>query len=634
MIVLIPLGGLGERFKKLGYKKPKPLINVMGKPIIFWLLDNLNLSSVQKIIIPYHHDLAKYNFEATIHKKYPKNNFQFLKLDKQTEGTAHTILLALNDIREDDSVLCVDGDNFYTTDIVSQWGNKNCVYYFHDDSESNAYSFIQTNQNEEITRIVEKSRISNQASCGAYGFQSLFELRKYCTISMEQNQRQNGEFYLSGVIQLMIENGLLFYGNPINKINHICLGTPFDVRIFCNNYPIVNVNGVCSIQRQRYCFDLDNTLVTYPRIAGDYTTVDPIPSTIEILKYLKKMGHTIVIYTARRMNTHHGNIGKVLADIGKITFDTLDKFQIPYDEIYFGKPYADFYIDDSAISPFDDLEKELGFYKSTIDTRQFNQLSSDVIHTYKKYGRDLSGEIYWYENMPSSLKDMFPLYIGVGDNYYIMERINGVPFSRLMLSEDLTLEHLKHIINSIHRIHQSPIPTTEMSKNINIYENYGPKLKDRYSNFDYCKFQNAEQTYQQIYHKLLEYEEKGFGKLSIIHGDTVLTNIMINQFGKIKFIDMRGKMGKQLTIVGDCFYDWGKLYQSLIGYDEILEDKQISFGYKKTLIQYFEERFIDDFGKEQLTYLKYLTASLLFTLIPLHNNNKCGQYYNLIFQLI
>ena len=54
MIVLIPLGGLGTRFKKLGYKLPKPLINVMGKPILFWLIDNLELSSIDHIVIQLH----------------------------------------------------------------------------------------------------------------------------------------------------------------------------------------------------------------------------------------------------------------------------------------------------------------------------------------------------------------------------------------------------------------------------------------------------------------------------------------------------------------------------------------------------------------------------------------------------
>ena len=60
------------------------------------------------------------------------------------------------------------------------------------------------------------------------------------------------------------------------------------------------------------------------------------------------MGHTIIIHTARRMKTHEGNVGKILADVAKITFETLDNFGIPYDEVYFGKPIADYYIDDKS----------------------------------------------------------------------------------------------------------------------------------------------------------------------------------------------------------------------------------------------------------------------------------------------
>ena len=41
MIILILLGGIGERFKNNGYKDPKGLIKVLGKPIIYYLLDKL-----------------------------------------------------------------------------------------------------------------------------------------------------------------------------------------------------------------------------------------------------------------------------------------------------------------------------------------------------------------------------------------------------------------------------------------------------------------------------------------------------------------------------------------------------------------------------------------------------------------
>ena len=45
---------------------------------------------------------------------------------------------------------------------------------------------------------------------------------------------------------------------------------------------------------------------------------------------------------------------------------------------------------------------------------------------------------------------------------------------------------------------------------------------------------------------------------------------------------MRGKIANKATILGDKFYDYAKLYQSLIGYDFILNDKSISFSYIDT----------------------------------------------------
>ena len=88
----------------------------------------------------------------------------------------------------------------------------------------------------------------------------------------------------------------------------------------------------------RICFDLDNTLVTYPDVPGDYSTVRPIAPMVDLARQAKEHGHTIIIFTARRMATHGGNAAAALADIGRVTFATIDKFGIPCDEIMFGKP--------------------------------------------------------------------------------------------------------------------------------------------------------------------------------------------------------------------------------------------------------------------------------------------------------
>lgn len=50
MNVIIPLGGVGSRFASEGYVRPKPLIRVLGKEMIFWVLDSLNVHCNDQVL--------------------------------------------------------------------------------------------------------------------------------------------------------------------------------------------------------------------------------------------------------------------------------------------------------------------------------------------------------------------------------------------------------------------------------------------------------------------------------------------------------------------------------------------------------------------------------------------------------
>lgn len=639
MYLLIPLGGLGIRFKNLGYNRPKPLVKVFGKEIIFWLLDNLNFSFIEEIIIPYNKELKIYNFEDLIKKKYPHLKFKFLCLEKDTDGAIETIYKALDKFNLNDlPILLLDGDNFYTTDIINLWNGENKIVVFEDYSNEPIYSYIQIDDSNNVINILEKTKISNLACTGAYGFKSLFELKNTCKTILDNNIRIKNEYYTSLAISDMIKNGIIFNYEKINISNYICLGTPIQVRLFCNNFPKINsYNNELLIKPSRICFDLDNTLVSYPEIQNDYTSVKPLQKNIDYLKYLKKFGHTIIIYTARKMKSSGSNIGLVNKNVGKITFDTLEKFDIPYDEIYFGKPYADFYIDDLAFNAYSNLEKELGFYQNNVDPREFNNISKQTLEIIKKESKNkLDGEIYFYNNIPLNIKDMFPImfeYDNLNFNWYKLELIDGIPLSKLFLSQELNIIQFENIFNSINRIHKSHILGNLKINDvdINIYQNYNIKLKKRFNEYDYSKFDGFMEIYNELLVSLDNYEKNNLGIIGIIHGDPVFTNILINKYGKIKFIDMIGKINDELTIFGDELYDWAKVYQSLIGYDEILDNKIIDSTYVNKLIKLFENKIIEFYNDiNYLKYIKTITKSLLFSLIPLHNNDKCFKYFNLI----
>jgi aminoglycoside phosphotransferase len=360
---------------------------------------------------------------------------------------------------------------------------------------------------------------------------------------------------------------------------------------------------------------------------------------IDFVKYLKRFEHTIIIYTARRMGTHKGNAAAATADIGLITFQTLEKFGIPYDEICFGKPVADCYIDDLGMSAYEDVEKALGFYQTQIKPRVFNDISQpsalQLIRKSDKGNHGLQGEIYFYNHVPLSVKDCFPIMLHHDQNcsWYDIERIDGSTVSNLFLSEELTPSALTAIMGTLHRIHTAT-DYLEETEDINIYANYATKLQKRYEQYDYSRFPGSAQVFQELVTELEAYEAQDRGRTVVIHGDPVMSNIIINSFGKVKLIDMRGQLGNTLSIRGDEMYDWGKLFQSLIGYDEILQHRTIPESYRQSLVQCFWSNLEDLSPGIRPEDIKLVTRSLLFSLLPLHTasdeSEKQMAYYGLI----
>lgn len=102
------------------------------------------------------------------------------------------------------------------------------------------------------------------------------------------------------------------------------------------------------MKQKRICIDLDGVICQLKVEGETYSDVKPIDGVIEKMTSLKKSGHYIIILTARHMKTCEGNVGLVVSRIAKMTLDWLEKYNIPYDEIHFGKPWADIYIDDNA----------------------------------------------------------------------------------------------------------------------------------------------------------------------------------------------------------------------------------------------------------------------------------------------
>lgn len=88
----------------------------------------------------------------------------------------------------------------------------------------------------------------------------------------------------------------------------------------------------------KYVIDVDNTICSQEK---DYSQAKPYLGRIEKINELYNKGHTIVYFTARGTETG--------IDWSKITKDQFKKWGVKYHELIFGKPSADFYIDDKNL---------------------------------------------------------------------------------------------------------------------------------------------------------------------------------------------------------------------------------------------------------------------------------------------
>ena len=99
----------------------------------------------------------------------------------------------------------------------------------------------------------------------------------------------------------------------------------------------------------RVCIDLDGTLCDTKAAGQNYLDVRPKEGAVEAISNMRARGDYIIIHTARNMETENNNLGRIIAIQGPVIEKWCSKHGISYDELWFGKPLADCYIDDKAI---------------------------------------------------------------------------------------------------------------------------------------------------------------------------------------------------------------------------------------------------------------------------------------------
>lgn len=231
--IVIPMAGAGSRFAKEGYKKPKPFIDVNGKPMIVRVLENLYYADARYILIARKEHMER---EAELVKKIERDfNVIFIPIDKLTEGTACTVLYARKYINNNKPLLIANSDQIVDIDIADFIDDckirslDGSILTFIDKFQAPKWSFAKLDENNLVTEVKEKEVISKYATVGIYLYAKGKDYVNAAIDMIIENDRVNNEFYTCPTYNYAIKEGakIGIYNIDFEQMHGI--GTPNDL---------------------------------------------------------------------------------------------------------------------------------------------------------------------------------------------------------------------------------------------------------------------------------------------------------------------------------------------------------------------------------------------------------------------
>jgi len=203
MKVIIPVAGLGSRLKPHTHTVPKPLLDVAGRPILEYIIeDALKLDPTEIIFVVGH---MKETIKKYILTHYPQINCSFV-YQKTRDGDGSAIRLALEKIDHEEDLFILFGDTLVDFDIkfsLDSYKKSDAVIFCMEVEDPVHYGIVNVKENMEIYQVEEKPENpkSNLALIGAYYFKSILQVKHLLNEFYQKKETVKGEYKLVQVIE-------------------------------------------------------------------------------------------------------------------------------------------------------------------------------------------------------------------------------------------------------------------------------------------------------------------------------------------------------------------------------------------------------------------------------------------------
>lgn len=233
--VIIPAAGEGSRFSQMGWKKPKPFIDVEGRPMLEHVINNVSPPSAHVTALLRQAHIEKH---PSLVRGLEKTGINILPVDSLTEGTACTVLLGRKIFDNDSPMMVANSDQLVNFDVAAFLQDcldrdlDGSILVFRDPSLDPKWSFAKVDDEGFVVEVAEKKPISDLATVGIYLFTRGRDFVSAAIDMIAANQRVNGEFYTCPVYNYMIANGARIGVYEVSMDSMYGLGTPEDLSAF------------------------------------------------------------------------------------------------------------------------------------------------------------------------------------------------------------------------------------------------------------------------------------------------------------------------------------------------------------------------------------------------------------------
>ncbi|WP_338760855.1 sugar phosphate nucleotidyltransferase [Bernardetia sp. ABR2-2B] len=218
MKIIIPMAGRGSRLRPHTLTVPKPLVPVVGKPIVERLVEDLARSSKEKI-----EEIAFIigDFGEEAEKellKVAENAGSKGKIYHQDAplGTAHAIMCAKESLSG--NIIVAFADTLFKADFSINTENDG-VIWVQKVADPSAYGVVQLDEHEVINNFVEKPKdfVSDLAIIGIYYFRDGEYLRSELQYVIDNNIKDKGEYQLTTALENMRQKGTKFRTGQVEE---------------------------------------------------------------------------------------------------------------------------------------------------------------------------------------------------------------------------------------------------------------------------------------------------------------------------------------------------------------------------------------------------------------------------------